>query len=466
MQKIDFKNKELQIFLLLLSISTASFSVWILSFYPAMMSGDSLSQWLQAQSLVLNDWHPYISTLYIAFFLKIFNNPLAVVIFQVLATSCLFSYIFTYFIFKKVSLKVIIPLYLMFITSIPIGIYSMTLWKDVPFSLAVIGLAFLFGKKYIEKDKAWNNAEIASLFLLSLVATFFRHNGIIYAIFIPLWFILFFKNIEWRYVFFLGFISAVLFFQFIFPKVIGVEKRPYWFTGANLFAYHMSAGVYYHQPWTVMTPKLQSILVQAFVSPDDIRASYNPGSWNALFWNKNIKTEVVNSQIFIDSLRYEFYTKNLLPNFDYIIGDKTIAFLTVTNGLGYDHNIHLNIGNTKFIGLDEKNEFKFKTKPVFRYGNKLLGSFVTSLDNRTSLLGRVIWNAFIPTVLLLFLFIHSLYINKKHFVAYAGIILFQLPFLFIFNIASDWRYFYFFYLSLFTTIPFFLIQLKSEDKKI
>ena len=41
---------------------------------------------------------------------------------------------------------IVLPFYFLFITSIPIGLYTITLWKDIPFALLVVFWAFWFVK--------------------------------------------------------------------------------------------------------------------------------------------------------------------------------------------------------------------------------------------------------------------------------------------------------------------------------
>ena len=48
---------------------------------------------------------------------------------------------------------IILPFYFLFITSIPIGLYTITLWKDIPFALLVVFWAFWFVKLVFEEER-------------------------------------------------------------------------------------------------------------------------------------------------------------------------------------------------------------------------------------------------------------------------------------------------------------------------
>ncbi len=133
-------------------ISTFVFFLWWAAFFPALMSTDSIGQWIQTMDLnKLSDWHPYLSTLYFYFLKLIYNSPATVSLFQIIWTAALFSYIFNFFI--KVGLKkiYIYVLFIFFVTSIPIGLFNISLWKDVPFSLCLIGFLFFLCKAIYEK---------------------------------------------------------------------------------------------------------------------------------------------------------------------------------------------------------------------------------------------------------------------------------------------------------------------------
>ena len=122
-------------------------------------------------------------------FLQQFWDHFAVVgVAQILFTSLLGSTIF-YFLYKKgVRLLIILPFYFLFITSIPIGLYTITLWKDIPFALLVVFWAFWFVKLGFEKKEGGarhSRREMIILSLLLMAMGLFRYNGVVYFVIIP-----------------------------------------------------------------------------------------------------------------------------------------------------------------------------------------------------------------------------------------------------------------------------------------
>ena len=76
---------------------------------------------------------------------------------------------------------IILPFYFLFITSIPVGVYTITLWKDIPFALLVVFWAFWFVKLRFEKKEGValpkrNGHSVPFVMAMGL----FRYNGVVY----------------------------------------------------------------------------------------------------------------------------------------------------------------------------------------------------------------------------------------------------------------------------------------------
>jgi hypothetical protein len=59
----------------------------LLLFYPGIMTSDSLDQWLQADTGLLNDWHPPMHTLLEAGLRLLWDSPACIALFQALALA-------------------------------------------------------------------------------------------------------------------------------------------------------------------------------------------------------------------------------------------------------------------------------------------------------------------------------------------------------------------------------------------
>jgi hypothetical protein len=72
---------------------------------------------------------------------------------------------------------------------VPIGLYNISLWKDIPFALVIVFWAYYFVRLRLSNITCRNEASRMGFFvllLLLLCASLIRYNGLIYLILIPL----------------------------------------------------------------------------------------------------------------------------------------------------------------------------------------------------------------------------------------------------------------------------------------
>ena len=176
-------------FWLMFSGASLCFSLWLLAYWPGHLTTDSIHIWWAAKNpeYFLHE-HPFVNILYYRFLQQIWNHFAVVGLFQIVATSFLGSYIF-YTLYKNgLPFVLIIPFYLWFITSVPIGLYNITLWKDIPFALLVVFWAFYFVRVRLNQGHGFDKEPrmgFLTLLLLLLSVSLFRYNGLIYLILIP-----------------------------------------------------------------------------------------------------------------------------------------------------------------------------------------------------------------------------------------------------------------------------------------
>lgn len=125
--------------------------IWWLAFYPGVMTADSLDQWRQALTHNYNDAHPFTSTLFMSAFRWLHDTPAWVSLTQVVMTSCMLAGFFVYAQRRGVTKKLLITIALVFILWPIYGIYSVTIWKDIIYSLLVTSLSLLCFALIIDK---------------------------------------------------------------------------------------------------------------------------------------------------------------------------------------------------------------------------------------------------------------------------------------------------------------------------
>jgi len=457
--------KKYQVFLIFLGLSLSVFSLWLLAFYPGTMSPDSTDQWYQASTLHFLDDHPYLHTLYILFFQRIFGTPLAVSVFQILITAGFFSYAFSYFWKRGVSRILIITSFALFVTSVPIGIYNITLWKDVPFSLAVLITAFIFFKAAFEKTLS--KRALVLLCLTSVAAVFFRHNGLAYLLFLPILSLLFMRPGRVKFIFITVILVTSALLKLALPPLIGVKPLPSWMSGSAIL--QSSAGYYAYLPYTSITDKTRSLFKQ-FGTFEKVKQLYTPTSVNSLYFAEGVSAEIynyTNYERFWVPLRQEFL-KNTLLNLKFFMGDKTTKFFTETLGYGLLYCDSISPRTTAYY-LDNFGSagfyLNFKQTPIITSLHVGLGRLLEETKRRVGV-RLLVWNSLVPFILLLLLAVDSLYRRKWPFLAYALVLLVQFPALFLLSPSDNWRYFYFYYLSLFITLPTYLLKPSVADVKL
>ena len=158
--------------------SIVVFSFYLVGFFPGLMSVDSTIQWSQIHSNHYNDWHPVVHTWFLKLITQIWDYPAAIGITQILMMSFTFGYgmySFEKYGVKKWVLYVVTAAFALMPLN---GIYSITLWKDVLYSTAIMFLTIVLFHIVMTKGK-WLHKP-SNLFLFFLASTefiFFRHNG-------------------------------------------------------------------------------------------------------------------------------------------------------------------------------------------------------------------------------------------------------------------------------------------------
>ncbi len=183
------------IFWLMLLFSCTFFSFWHISFWPGVTSNDSLEIWRAAQipGLYLGD-HPPLNVIFYLYLSQFWNDVAVVPFAQNFLTSLLIAYIFFTLFRKGLPLSCLISFYVLITLSLPVGLYTIVLWKDVPFALIVVFVGFKLARYYVEKRNKTlhiSGKEWFSLFCLTLALAGFRHNGVLYLVIVPLIILLF-----------------------------------------------------------------------------------------------------------------------------------------------------------------------------------------------------------------------------------------------------------------------------------
>lgn len=172
------KSNKKSIFLYALPILYAGI-LYLLTFYPGIMSFDSLVQWKMAHELYFSTAHPVFHTYLIFLLTRIWDSPTIICIVQILFLAFITGYV----LYKLETFN--IPRSALLLTSIAIaftpynGIMCVSLWKDVLFSISLLTFSLLILLIILEKNNYFKSPLNIFLLICSMIfITFTRYNGI------------------------------------------------------------------------------------------------------------------------------------------------------------------------------------------------------------------------------------------------------------------------------------------------
>lgn len=153
--------------------------IYLLAFYPGMMSADSFNQWKQVLTGVYVDHHPPFHTFTIWLATRLALTPTSVAVAQILFLGFVATQWFVFF--ESIRLpRVFIWLGWFLFTLSPInGTMVNTLWKDIPFSTSVLALSLILAKIVYSRGE-WIRGWKAKIVLgvVCALVLLFRHDGL------------------------------------------------------------------------------------------------------------------------------------------------------------------------------------------------------------------------------------------------------------------------------------------------
>lgn len=172
--------------------------IWYIAYYPGGFSPDSLDQYSQALNGNYNDWHPVWHTL--LFFtvpIKLTGSSASIVFFQIIYFSLVLGYM-AETLHELISLKFAVIATAYIILNPYTGNIAMYPWKDMAFAMACL-LGMIFVVRIYFTGSHWSDRKGRIIILGAVLAnaTLFRHNGILFTIFLILGLFFFLNRKQW-----------------------------------------------------------------------------------------------------------------------------------------------------------------------------------------------------------------------------------------------------------------------------
>ncbi len=215
------------IFLLGLAINL----LFLAAEWPGNLTPDSITVHKELKWLKFSNHHPYIYSLLVLGFCNLFDSPTTLILGQILLFHALAGIFFCILYQQGLSLYLLFPLALLHIFSIPINLFNITLWKDIPFTTLILFWALLisyisYRKYYCFEEVILNRRDAILLSLLFFMLLTLRHNGIIFLPMIALFFGLFFwKQKRFLAVFFTCSVLLLVAYTYLTPLVAAYKNE-------------------------------------------------------------------------------------------------------------------------------------------------------------------------------------------------------------------------------------------------
>ena len=224
--KSNTSNNINNVFMISFIIMFAVYLVYYLIYFPGILTGDSIDEInMILGNVTLNDHHTifHIIFLYIPFKVtSIFTNNINICVgvttlMQIIIMSLILAYTINY-LYKRHTPKYILIGIITYYALLPInGFYSITLWKDIIFSLLIL-LLTIECQKLIEKKNNITIKNSYTFIIISILAILSRNNAIyMYIILALLTIIIFRKRI----------ITVLLMFIIIFSTYFTIKGPIY-----------------------------------------------------------------------------------------------------------------------------------------------------------------------------------------------------------------------------------------------
>jgi hypothetical protein len=460
------------VFWAMFAFSAGVFSLWLLAWWPGMMTQDSLVTWLHVKRLDFENWNPFVYTLYVLALTQLYDSPAIVAIFQLLATAALGSAVFFFVFARGVKLWWIAPFFVAFALSVPVAVYNLLIWKDVPFCLLTVFWAvYLY---YLAYQKRVGDPVTPSMHGVVLLAGLFvmlctvRHNGLIYLVVLPLMLVLGRLMAPRRLVAFLALSGCLyLLVQFGVGNWIGAHQN------TNYRILRLSLQL---NPWAALLsdrvgyytddPEGDRRTLAQIMAPDAILKRYNPLTVVPLVHGDNRREAISEGETEAIS---QLFIRRALENLHIVMAERAYLFFAT---LGYrtwafgsklwDQSFHAQRVDCTLprCGSGRETVFALRDDPK---SPALRAVQETILSESTAFRGIwrgsfVFWNAVVPLPLIATLFL--LYKWLPLTALACAFVLVQVVVLFFTIISNDFRYVYFIHLFAYFVLPLCLLEIR------
>ena len=285
-------------------------SFYLKIFYPGLISWDFYVQWHEmAGKIPFSDWHPVFHTLCMWVLTKIWFSPAIISISQIVFFALAVGMAVASLIKYKVPLAIVIVVALFFVFFPLHGFYSVSLWKDIGYSIAYLWATVLLMNIVASKGKFFDKKHNVILFFIALCCLAnMRHNGILLS-FGVLFVLLLFGDRSVRKISLITSLCLLCFMVVLKGPVfsyLDVNTRDKRVLKAHLPIQHI--GQILHD--NVELSKEETALLSQILPLDYWKKAYNARSCMPLIFGKNREGKhLLNGEFLKDEQNYKAFVK-------------------------------------------------------------------------------------------------------------------------------------------------------------
>lgn len=434
------------------------FLTYLLASFPAALSIDSRTQLEQIYGWApLTDAHPAVHTLLMKLLLSITGNTFGIVLTFSVFESLLISIILLHLYKKGINPKFLLGSGCFFALCVNNGVYTTTLWKDVPYTYFILWATYLLYRSYSENNFVNKPKNIVAIIIALSGICLLRHNGLVIIILTACYFIVIaVKRKENRYILILlGVIFTISFTRGPVYSMIGVQNIENITTNTSSSAPLLHGLVYSYLEGKAPDEVCETL--NNIMSEEEWRVCYTPYSSNELYTSdtaiKNDVTEKISEIGTGNMLKY--YLKTLPTGLWQLIKDRLTGADLLWN-VFRDHGYDWRVANDTYeIGV-VSNDFG-----IYRSDNLLTDLLkpIVQITIDISVFDSIFWRAGIWLVFLIHFIIYLLIKRSKMMILIMPCVG-NIISLLLAMVCQDYRYVYFLEVCM---IFIFLLNLSNHQ---
>lgn len=430
-------------------------TAWWLAFFPGTFSADSMFQYHEALGTELTNASPYLYAAFMRLLLHLWDSPAVVPLAQCLMLSVLVGVGVEWMRRRHAPGIVLVGTVAYFVLIPMFGIYSVTVWKDVPFAyLSAAALIAVF-VSVVQRPRSVRAAVLAGVLVAAVVLV--RFNGVGLAV-AALALALFSRRLDPKRALALV-LSAVVTYAALgvgLPALLDVRPAPLMQEGL----YVRLVGAVYADDDEVLTSE-QRVVFSEVMPEEKWEALYSPMSVDGLFYLgmfDHLDIDSVFEPMYPDDARVERFhdeaVRAALANPDAVLEDKVLSTAHLMGLYGSSYKFHL------FIEAAPSPDSVVTADPKLPRVRPLLESWLYATAAHTSegisseattlsvALNALLWTAAVPTAVYLYLAFRGLRRGAPVSGGVAFVVLANLALVLAVVPAVSFRYVYWLYPAL------------------